>query len=91
MWEKLHSVFEQKSQSGVHFLLQKFFRFEKSEEDDMVNFISKLEEIVQQLADLDEKISEKMVITRLLMALPPTFNHFHSAWESTVDTKKNSY
>lgn len=88
MWEKLHSVFEQKSQSGVYFLLQKFFRFEKSDEEGMANFISKLEEIVQQLDDLGEKISEKMVVTRILMALPSTFNHFHSAWESTADEKK---
>lgn len=89
MWDKLHSVFEQKSQSGIHFLLQKFFQYEKNDDDDIANFISKLEEIVQQLSDLDEKISEKMIITRILMALPPSFNHFHSAWESTAENSKN--
>lgn len=88
MWTKLHSVYEQKSESGIHFLLQKFFRFEKSVDDDMAKFISKLEEIVQQLNDLGEKVSESMVVTRILMALPPSYNHFHSAWDSTADEKK---
>lgn len=80
MWTKLHNVFEQKSESGIHFLLQKFFRFEKSDDDDMANFVSKLEEIVRQLSDLGEKVSESMVVTRILMALPSSYNHFHSAW-----------
>lgn len=48
-----------------------------------VNFISKLHEIVQQLSDLGEVISEKM-----LMSLPLSLNHFQSAWESTADSKK---
>lgn len=65
MWLKLHSVFEQKSETGIHFLQQKFFSFEKAPEDDMANFISKLEEIVQQLADLGEKIPESMVVTKI--------------------------
>ena len=89
MWLKLHSVFEQKSETGIHFLQQKFFSFEKEQDDDIANFISKLEEIVQQLADLGEKIPESMVVTKILMALPAEYNHFHSAWESTSDEKKN--
>lgn len=89
MWLKLHNVFEQKSETGIHFLQQKFFTFEKNTADDMANFISKLEEIVQQLDDLGEKIPESMVVTKILMALPSTFNHFHSAWESTADDKKS--
>lgn len=32
MWNKLHSVFEQKSETGIHLLQQKFFTFEKDPE-----------------------------------------------------------
>lgn len=79
MWSKLHSVFEQKSETGIHLLQQKFFTFEKNPADDIASFISKVEEIVQQLADLGEKISDSMIVTRILMALPSCYNHFHSA------------
>lgn len=40
-------------------------------------------EIVQQLKDQDENISDLMAITKTLMSLPAEYNHFHSAWEST--------
>lgn len=79
MWSKLHSVFEQKSKTGIHLLQQKFFTFEKNPADDIASFISKVEEIVQQLADLGERISDSMIVTRILMALPSCYNHFHSA------------
>lgn len=88
MWSKLHSVFEQKSEAGIHLLQQKFFTFEKDADDDMATFISKIETIVQQLDDLGEKIPESMVTTKILLALPSSYNHFHSAWESTIDSKK---
>lgn len=52
MWAKLHSVYEQKSETGIHLLYQRLFTFGKSTDDDMANFISKLEEIVHQLKDL---------------------------------------
>lgn len=67
---------------------QKFFTFEKDPKDNIATFISKVQEIVQQLSDLGEKISDNMVMTKILMALPPWLKHFHSAWESTADSKK---
>lgn len=88
MWSKLHSVYEQKSETGVHFLQQKFFSFEKSVEDDIVTYISKLEEIAQQLKDLNEAIPDSMIVTKILLTLPSNFNHFHSAWESTESNKR---
>lgn len=88
MWSKLVSVFEQKSSQSIHFLQQKFFGFEKSAGDDMASYISKMEEIVKQLSDLDTKIPDSMVMTKILMSLPSSFNHFHSAWESTAAAER---
>lgn len=85
MWSKLHTVFEQKSKSGIHFLQQKFFTHSKSDDIDMAAFISQIEELVKQLGELGEKIPESMVVTKILMSLPPSYNHFHSAWESTEE------
>lgn len=62
MWIKLQNVFEQKNESSVHYLQQKFFSFQKEQSDDIASFMSKLEELVQQLKDLGEEISEKMVM-----------------------------
>lgn len=78
MWDKLHSVFEQKSQTGIHLLQQKFFTYTKDPSDKMASHISKLEEIAHQLNDLEVNIAESMLITKIIMTLPPEYNHFSS-------------
>lgn len=89
MWEKLLSVFEQKSETSVHFLQQKFFNAAIEPDQNIITFISHLEEIVQELKDRGENISDSMVMTKILMSLPPSFAHFHSAWDSTESEKKS--
>lgn len=88
MWAKLLSVFEQNTSQGQHFLQQKFYTLEKCDDDDVASFISKMEEIVKQLGDLGTIIPENMVVQRILVSLPASFNHFHSAWESTSQTEQ---
>lgn len=55
---------------------------------DMAGFISQIEELVKQLSDLGQKVESSMVVTKILMSLPPSYNHFHSAWESTVEANQ---
>lgn len=88
MWTKLQTVFEQKSQSGINFLQTKFFTHSMSDDSDLAGFISEIEEIVQQLKDLDTVIPESMVVTKITMALPPAYNHFHSAWDSVAEKEQ---
>lgn len=84
MWDKLHSVYEQRDECGKQLLQQQFFSFAKSDEDDMATHISKLETLVFKLRQLGMAIDEEMVITRLLTSLPVEYNHFSSAWDSTA-------
>lgn len=88
MWDKLHSVFEQKNESGKHLLQQRFFAFAKDPADNIATHISKLESIVQQLKDLGVLIDNNMVVTKILMTLPAEYKHFVSAWESTEQTSQ---
>lgn len=88
MWKKLHDVFEQKTQTGIHFLQQKFYNAEFGGEDDVSSFMANLEELVQELSDLGEQISDTMVVTKVLMSLPSSYAHFHSAWDSTDEKIK---
>lgn len=83
MWNRLHSVFEKKSETGILYLQQRYYSYTRDPRDDMASYISKLEEIVQQLADLDLVIPEQMVISKIILSLPSEYRHFSSAWEST--------
>lgn len=83
MWDKLESVFEQKSKTSAHLLYQRFYSFQREPQDNVAMHVSKLEKIVKQLKDMGETVSDSMVITKILMTLPKQFDHFFSAWEST--------
>lgn len=90
MWKKLMSIYEQKSNTSVHFLQQRFYGYVKDPNDSISMHIAKLEEIAQQLNDLKEGISESMLMTKILMTLPSNYNHFHSAWESTAEKERTA-
>lgn len=72
MWSKLESVYEKKSEASVHLISQKFFDSKKDPADDIAMFISKLLALVQQLKELGENISNKFIITKIL--IPPEYH-----------------
>lgn len=84
MWDKLHAVYEQKSETSIHLLQQKFFAYEFEEKLGVASHISKLEDLAKQLGDLEAPVHPSMLITRILTTLPPSYNHFHAAWKSTA-------
>ncbi|XP_031343120.1 uncharacterized protein LOC116172658 [Photinus pyralis] len=87
MWTKLESIYERQSNVSVHLLQQKFFnmKFEGS----VMDFITKIQNLVAQIKQQKENIPENMVITKILMSLPEQYKHFVSAWESVPEDKRN--
>lgn len=83
MWAKLLSVYEQKSETSIHMLQQRFFGATMEPSEDIAGYISKLEDIAQQLRDQGEAVSDTMLMSKILLTLPKSYAHFHSAWEST--------
>lgn len=83
MWTKLKSVFDKESVVSVHLLQQKLFSLEFADQS-VSTYISQLEEIQSKLKQAGEELSEKMLITKILMSLPVRFKHFRSAWESVA-------
>lgn len=88
MWKKLHSVYEQKSETSVHLIQQKLFAYQMNEGDSMASHISKLEDLAQQLKDLGAPIEQSTLVTKILMTLPSNYSHFHVAWESTASIER---
>ncbi|CAL1681113.1 unnamed protein product [Lasius platythorax] len=88
MWRKLHSVYEQKSDTSIHMVQQQFFQLKYTQGIEMSLFISKVQEFQSKLKQLGEEISDKFVMTKILMFLPEGYGHFVSAWESTSDERQ---
>lgn len=88
IWRKLLSVYEQKSETSIHIVQQRFFQYKYEKGAEMSTFLSKIQEMQNQLKQLGETISDKFVITKVLMSLPDQYKHFVSAWESAPDDKQ---
>ncbi|CAI6350968.1 unnamed protein product [Macrosiphum euphorbiae] len=82
MWNKLLNVYEQKSDTSITTVQQKFYRYTMDQKDNIAGHISKLENLSRQLKQLGEPISESMLITNIFMTLPDSYRNFYSAWDS---------
>lgn len=88
MWRKLQSVYEQKTETNIHMIQQRFFQYKFEPGTEMSIFLSKIQELQNQLKQLGEEVSDKFVITKVLMSLPEEYKHFVSAWESAPDDRQ---
>ncbi|XP_043801638.1 uncharacterized protein LOC122719683 [Apis laboriosa] len=88
MWKKLESVYKQKSDTSIHMLLQQWYNYQKEPSDDVATHIIKIENLAHRLQTLNEKIPNQMIITKILITLPPSFKYFISAWESTQSNER---
>jgi hypothetical protein len=83
MWDKLIQVYKQKSETSIHMLMQQWYNLQMKSDDDIAMYVARLEDLAHRLEMMGEKTPDQMLITKLLMTLPPTYKYFISAWEST--------
>ncbi|XP_046435982.1 uncharacterized protein LOC124187836 [Neodiprion fabricii] len=83
MWQKLHDIFENKSETAEHILQQQWYTIGKDQGNDIPTHIAKVKDLAQRLSVLGEPSSDSMVMTKVLMTLPLAYSHFTTAWEST--------
>lgn len=64
MWEKLLSIYEQKSDTSITLVQQKFYSYVMDINDNIAQHISKLENLSRKLAQLGEPISDSMLMIK---------------------------
>lgn len=88
IWDKLHVIYEQTSETSLHLLQQKFFGMQYNTGEDIATFLARIEENVSQIKQLKGEVPEKMVITKIITSLPDMYKHFVSAWDSVQSEKQ---
>ncbi|KAG6463393.1 hypothetical protein O3G_MSEX013850 [Manduca sexta] len=88
MWKKILSIYEQKSETSIHIIQQRFFQYKYEKGVEMSVFLSRIQEIQNQLKQLGEEVSHKFAITKVLMSLPDEYKHLVSAWESAPENRQ---
>ncbi|XP_046145768.1 uncharacterized protein LOC123989134 [Osmia bicornis bicornis] len=83
MWSALCNLYEQKSETSIHMLQQRWYQVKKDPKDNMASHIAKLKDLAFRLQTLGEPIADSMIMTKILMTLPASYGHFITAWQST--------
>lgn len=66
MWDMLSRVHQQKSASNKLVLTQRFHEYKMGSTDTVVQYVSKVQNMAQQLRDLGENVFELMVMAKVL-------------------------
>lgn len=76
MWTKLCAIYEQKSVSNKLTLTTKFHEYRMANNDPIAQHIAKVENMTNQLKDIDENVSDVMIMAKILGTLPSKCLHF---------------
>ena len=85
MWQKLCSLHLKKTPESVFTLQGKFFDYKMQSTDDISSHIQNITEMAMLLADLDNIVPDKMIISKILYSLPPNYNSIIAAWSNVPE------
>jgi len=86
MWKKLSSLHEQKSETNKLYLMSRFHDYKMASSDTVAQHFAKIENMVRQLTDLGENVSDITIMAKVLNSLPAKYSAFVTAWESANQT-----
>lgn len=82
IWMKLSAIREQKNASNKLALTTKFHQYCMAAS--VAQHIAKVKNMANQLKDIDESVSDLMIMAKILGTLPPKYSAFVSAWNSVA-------
>lgn len=89
MYEKICEIFDGSENRKKGQLMQDFFNYKFNSSLDMQTNLAHIETTVYRLKQLQQTIDDEMVMSRILSALPHTYDYFITAWESTQVEEKH--
>ena len=73
MWQRLSTQYEQAASENKHYLLQRFLDYPYQQGHSVMDHITEIEAMYNQLNDLGCAVSEIQLITKVICSLPPSF------------------
>lgn len=82
MWDTLVDTYEMQHEMGMLTLNEKFLSAKKSPDEQMIAYITRMEEYARKLKDMNSPIADGTFTSNLLRGLPKEYRHFTTCWES---------
>lgn len=88
IWTRLCSIHQLKGEGNVEALLNRFWKLQMSENEDVSSWIGRVEMMATELRESNQVLSDLSVRARLIAGLTPKFQGFARAWNSTAEKEK---
>ena len=85
MWQKLCSLHLSKTLGSVFTLQGKFFDYKMQSTNDISLHIQNITEMAMILINLGHIIPNKMIISKIIYNLPPSYNNIIAAWSNVPE------
>ncbi|KAJ8881017.1 hypothetical protein PR048_017490 [Dryococelus australis] len=87
IWCKFVSIYEQKS-AEICTCNNKSFSDTRNRTEGLRVHVSEIQEMALHLWQAGESVSDQMIITKILMSLPPKYKFFHTSWDLVPSEKQ---
>ena len=83
MWDKLATVYDKGTEQNQHKVLMEYYSYSLNPKMSISENIAVLESFALRLNGLNHKISDDMLIGKIMSILPQEYRYFFAAWQST--------
>ena len=88
MWNRLSLLHQQKSQYSTSLLLQRFQEYQMDPADSVGQHFAKVRNLARTLNELNQGITDTVIMRKILTSLPSRFLNSRSAWNSVNPERK---
>ena len=88
MWKKLNSTYGKMNEVSKYALINKWSCYKMEGSQSIAQHIAEVEQMVRELEDMGEKVSESAVISKILYSLPEKYNSAITAWSTVEESKQ---
>ena len=85
--DKFASSYEKNSEIRVMTLYEEYFALKMKEDERIVDYLSKVHRIVDEIEQQEEELSERLKMVRIIGSLSSKFNNFRTVWYNTKDSR----
>lgn len=85
MWTALAGAFDDKSAFGRNALFARYHAFKINRTKNLVDAFTEIEEMVANLREMNAKIEDSEVVTKIVALLPDDYKHLKAAWDSVPE------
>ncbi|XP_036320832.1 uncharacterized protein LOC118735278 [Rhagoletis pomonella] len=83
--EKIRSIYEKNSDIRAMTLYEEFFTVKMRDDESVASYVARINQLASEIEQQNEKLSDRLKMTRIITGLTSNFNYYKTAWYNTKE------